>query len=130
MKNKTLSILVLSAVLGMGLISGCYYDEIIPDTSIYSGEQISFNVDIIPLFDSSCNASGCHNTGQVAPDLTAGNAYNSLINDGYVDVANPESSELYQWVKGNRTTPMPISGTDSKIVSSVLLWVEQGALDN
>lgn len=130
MKNKILSFLVVSVLLGMGLISGCYYDAVIPDTSIYSGEDISFNEDIIAIFDEGCNASGCHSTGGHPPDLTADNAYTSLINGGYIDVSNPEASELYQWVKGNRTTPMPIGGVDSKIVSAVLLWIEQGALDN
>jgi hypothetical protein len=128
MKIKILSFLALSALLGMGLISGCHYDEILPD--INPGDEVSFSEDIVPLFDASCNSSGCHKTGGIAPDLTADNAYNALINGNYIDVTNPETSELYQWVAGNRTTPMPISGTDSKIVSAVLLWIEQGALDN
>jgi hypothetical protein len=133
MKKKILSFLIVPALFVIGLISGCYYDEVIPDVSIYEedpGGEVTFSGDIIPIFNTSCSLSGCHSPGGHSPDLTAANAYNSLINGEYIDVENPEQSELYQWVNGNRTTPMPISGTDPKIASAILAWITQGAQNN
>jgi hypothetical protein len=130
MKKIILAILMTPFLLLMFFGSGCYYDEVIPDPSIYSGEEISFSEDLIPIFDASCNSASCHAAGAIPPDLTAANAYNAIIDGGYVNFTSPEESEFYQWVKGNRTPTMPISGTDPQIVSAVLTWINQGAQNN
>ena len=130
MKKKFISFLIVPAVLLTIWTSGCYYDTVISDTSVYSGEEVTFSGDILPIFTSSCSFSECHGSGDEAPDLSEANAYNSLIAGGYIDLDNPELSELYQWVKGNRTTSMPISGTDPKVVSAIISWINQGALNN
>ena len=133
MKKKFLSFQIIPALLIISLVSGCYYDEVIPDPSIYGptdDTEVTFSGDIIPIFNSSCNLSGCHGPGEVPPDLSAANAYNSLQNGGYIDVANPEQSELYQWVNGNRAVPMPVSGTNPNTASTILSWIKQGAQNN
>jgi hypothetical protein len=135
MKKKILSFLIVPALLVIGLISGCYYDEVIPDVSIYEEDpngEVTFSEDIIPIFNAGCNSSGCHGSvpGDIAPDLSTANAYSSLFNGGYINVDKPEQSELYQWVNGNRSTPMPINGTDPKIASAILSWITQGAQNN
>ena len=117
---------VLLVILSM---SSCYYDDILEDAAPIEGD-ISFENDIISIFDASCNVIGCHNSGGTAPDLTPPNAYNSLISNGYIDVNNPVNSELYLWVSGQKDTPMPVSGTDATIRNTILAWIEQGALNN
>ncbi len=129
MKNKILFYLIIPALFILSLNSGCKYDEIVPET-VPPGVVVTFSGDILPIFNASCNFSGCHAVGQTPPDLTPNNAYDALFDGGYIDIDNPEQSELYQWVKGNRGTPMPITGTDNKIVSETLAWIEQGALNN
>ena len=129
MKNKILSLLAFTSLLIGLTLSGCYYDEVVPEV-IDPGNEISFSGDLIPIFNASCNTAGCHSPGAVAPDLTAANAFNALVNGSYIDVGNPEASELYQWVKGNRAISMPLSGEDPVISSSVLIWIQQGALNN
>ncbi len=130
MKNIGFLFLIIPALLVMSMVSGCYYDEILPDVPIDPGVDVTLSGDLVPIFDASCNTSGCHGVAQIAPDLTAANAYNALINGNYINTDTPESSELYQWVKGNRSIPMPISGTDQQIVSTVLIWIGQGAQNN
>ncbi len=133
MKKNILSFLIVPALLVVILGSGCYYDAVIPDPSIYGPPdetEVTFSGEILPIFNTDCNTSGCHGVGEVAPDLSAANAYNALINGGYIDISNPSQSELYQWVKGNRSIPMPISGTDPKITSAILSWITQGAQNN
>jgi hypothetical protein len=122
---------ILLAGMFIFFLAGCYKDR-----TVYSetGEEVtrpvSFATDIIPIFNASCNTSGCHNTGGKAPDLSPSNAYNSLQNGNYVNTSAPESSELYLWMTGKKGTPMPVSGINKDYNSLVLAWIKQGAQNN
>lgn len=129
MKKKILSFLLVPALLIISLNSGCKYDEVLPET-VPPGVEVKFGSDIIPIFNSSCNFSGCHNFGGAPPDLTPNNAYDELITGGYIDLDVPDQSELYLWVDGTRSPPMPTSGVDAQIASKILAWIEQGAQNN
>lgn len=121
-------VLILMSLI---LFTQCYYDDVLPDIDIPDNKtEVSFQNDIIPIFNASCNGSGCHNTGGTAPDLTPQRAYNALINGDYVDVSVPENSELFQWMKGNRALPMPLTGPNANYNSLILQWIKQGALNN
>jgi hypothetical protein len=129
---RKISVLVfILAGITVFSLSGCYKDR-----TVYSetGEEItrpvSFAADIIPIFNASCNTSGCHNTGGKAPDLTPNNAYRSLTNGNYVNTSKPEQSELYLWMTGKKGTPMPVSGINKDYNSLVLAWIKQGAQNN
>jgi hypothetical protein len=91
---------------------------------------VSFAADVIPIFNSSCNQSGCHNSGGKSPDLSISNAYNSLQNGGYLNLNSPENSELYLWMSGKKGTPMPLSGVNKKYNAMVLAWLKQGCKNN
>lgn len=125
-KNLIRLLGVLFVILSM---SSCYYDDILEDAGPIEAD-ISFENDIISIFDASCNIAGCHNSGGIAPDLTPTNAFNSLISNGYIDINNPVNSELYLWVSGQKSTPMPVSGVDPVIRNTILAWIEQGAQNN
>lgn len=129
MKNGLLISVACSLYCAL-FLSSCYYDEVLPVTTKVITEDVSFSGDIIPIFNSSCNFVGCHNTGGEDPDLTAANAYNELAVKNLINKGNPEASELYQWMVGNRSLPMPISGSNPEYNALVLAWIQQGALDN
>ena len=115
----------------MLLLMGCYKDmTVISDTGAEITRPVSFNNDIISIFNQSCNSSGCHSTGGIKPDLSVANAYNSLINGNYVNTSNPESSELYLWMTGKKAIPMPTSGINKDYNALVLAWIKQGAQNN
>jgi len=130
MKNHTITIQILATILLFVAASSCYFDQHLPiEPDLTPVGEMSFKDDIIPIFNASCNMAGCHN-GAVAPDLRAQNAFNALQNGGYIDVLNPQGSELMQWMLGNRNLPMPLSGPNSTYNSKVLGWIEQGAKNN
>ncbi|MCB0571403.1 MAG: hypothetical protein KDC66_16645 [Phaeodactylibacter sp.] len=134
-KQSILSVLAAALLLfSMLAPSGCSYDSGIlsieppdVDTTI----QVSFSEDILPLFEElKCNISGCHSTGGTSPDLSPANAYDELIQGGYINAEKPADSELMQWLLGNRAQPMPLSGPDDILNEKVLAWIIQGAKDN
>ena len=113
----------------LAFIHSCTYNEYLDEDPI-DPNLISFSEDIIPVFNVSCNTSGCHGMNEIEPDLSPSNAYDALISGNYIDIVVPENSELYQWMKGNRNLPMPLAGPDAEANAKVLAWITQGALDN
>ena len=103
----------------------CTYEELITP-KVEVPDSVSFAANIIPIFNSSCNVSGCHSKGGIPPNLAPADAYTSLIFFGYVDVDVPEASELYVEIA---TGSMQQYATDQER-ALILSWIEQGALDN
>ena len=130
MKTLRFHILACIAALVLVLGGGCYYDDVIFPTAGEIQGDVSFSADIVAIFDKDCNTSGCHSTGNQKPDLSSANAYNSLTNGGYVNISYPEESELYLWMKGLKTAPMPLSGSNTSYTANVLAWIKQGAQNN
>lgn len=127
--KKILGFLLASAVFV--IFSGCYKNmSVVSETGEEITRTVSFNSELIPMFNGSCNMSGCHNSGGKSPDLSPASAYVSLINGGYVNTENPEASELYLWMTGKKGTPMPVSGINKDYNSLVLAWMKQGAQNN
>jgi hypothetical protein len=120
-------------MLGISFLSlyfvSCYKDVTIP-REIEITREVTFSGDIVPLLNKSCNNAGCHSSGGVPPNLTADNAFNALSTGGYLDTSTPENSELYLWMTGNRSLPMPTSGPDPEYNALVLAWIKQGANNN
>jgi Rieske Fe-S protein len=125
MKLKgTLQWAFLVAILSV-LLASCT-DYVIKPAKVVVPDSVKFKANIIPIFNASCNHSGCHATGGHAPDLTPANAYTSLIFYGYVDTDNPESSIIYQKIT---TGSMKANATDQDR-DLILKWIQQGALNN
>jgi hypothetical protein len=126
MKLLTNYILIVGVIFALQMGS-CKYDVF---TDSIVTETVSFRNDVIPIFNQSCNSAGCHNAGGIKPDLSPANAYDALISGGYIDNGNPENSELYLWMRGDRRLPMPLSGPNASYNSIVLAWISQGAQNN
>lgn len=128
--KKTIKLISLArAMILMFSLSGCYYDLGLEET-VPIDVQITFQNDIIPIFNANCSVAGCHVSGGISPDLTSDKAYNSLISGGLINTNVPGNSELYMWVSGQKSTPMPVGGVDNTIKATILAWIEQGALNN
>ena len=118
-------------VMLLVIMNACYYDEVLPvDKPVGDVGNVTFSADIIPIFNASCNVTGCHSAGGQKPNLTAVNAYSSLTNGGYIDKATPENSVIYKWMNGEMGTVMPPSGSNATYNAKVLKWIELGALNN
>jgi len=106
-------------------LASCTWEEIKPQ-KVTTPDSARFSLNIQPIFNTNCAKSGCHIKGGQAPDLSAGNAYTSLIYYGYVNTDFPETSIIYEKIKSGS---MKDKATDADR-ALILKWIQQGALDN
>lgn len=118
---------ILMVILGF---TACNYDFIEPEVvNIDPTDTISFQSEIIPIFTTNDKCTSCHKTGETAPDLSEANAYNSIMNDNLVVDGDAEGSKIYYY-------PAPSTSDHSwekyseEDAQKVLVWIEQGALNN
>jgi len=134
MSKKIIAIALILVTTCLIFVTGCYKVTtlVIPNTGEEVTRAVSLSADIVPVFTAKCSISGCHASGGIKPDLSADKVYNTLINGNYVNLSIPESSEIYMWLTGKRSTTMPVGGPNnpSNINQYVLAWVKQGAKNN
>ncbi len=125
-KLITYLIVVMISLLGYS----CYYDEPLPNLGLDGPPGfVSFQDDLIPIFNAKCNTSGCHDSQPSHnPSLVAGKAYNDIVNGGYINTIAPKSSILFTEVNGGN---MPIGGQLNEVeIKQILDWVRNGAPKN
>ena len=118
----------LFLILGISLIS-CYKDVILPDAAVDPDgppQQVSYSLELAPLFTSKCALSGCHVTGAHKPYLPTATSYQELVNGGYVNLLVPKESKLYKMINGEMKEYIP-SATDRQKVYD---WIRNGAPNN
>jgi hypothetical protein len=126
--NKVIQIKFIILFVVSTVFYSCEYEQIEPVTEL--PENVSFQTDLIPIFNQSCNSVGCHDAGGISPDLSEGNAYADLTTGDMLDLNNPENSILYKRMIDVQK-PMPIAGILSKSqTNKVLVWIKEGALNN
>lgn len=116
---------ILIIFILFGFMLACTYDTIAP-RKVEVPENISFDENVIPIFNKSCNVSGCHSNNGISPNLSANNAYISLTFFGYVDTDFPEESKIY--IKTTIGSMNQYATDQDRAI--ILKWIEQGAPDN
>ena len=135
MSHKKIIIVALVACGTVFSLAGCYKDRtvLVPNTTVEEiTTPVSFANDLIPIFNRSCNMSGCHSSGGQVPDLTVANAYRTIFEEDLIDVDNPGSREMMGWLTGAIKPAMPFgaSSNPSNINALMLAWIKQGAQNN
>jgi hypothetical protein len=123
--RRLMSKFLLVMVLGSSGLASCTYytNEFDPAEA---PDDVSFSADIVPIFEASCNAAGCHN-GTIPPDLQPDAAYANIIGLGYVVPGTPaEDNSFYQVIDGGSMTVYATNLERSYIKK----WIDEGALDN
>jgi hypothetical protein len=116
-------------LMGMGMFLGSCYNDTFPEETV--PDEVSYSENIQPLWNSSCTS--CH-SGNIAPDLRAGNSYQSLIDGGFVVKSNADESVLYlSLFEGTGVSlmpPKPNGPWPDGNRNLVEAWINQGAKDN
>jgi hypothetical protein len=124
-KNYLRYLMVLM-VMVIAVVS-CEYETIeidLPDQN----EPVSFSEDIIPIFSSGDNCTGCHGSGGTSPNLTPSQAYTSIV-PNLVNLADPASSKVYLFPNASTATHSFKSYTPVE-AALILAWITQGAENN
>ncbi len=111
---------------------GVYYDNTPQVSNQCSSDTIYFQNDILPLLNSTCAISGCHDavTGKERIVLTD---YAAVMKTGGINLQNPAESKIYRVLsKGgdDRMPPPPASAWRAEQQNALLTWIGQGALNN
>lgn len=100
--------------------------------STCSKDSIYFVQQVLPIFQSSCAKSGCHDAGTHKENLIL-DSYSHIIASGGVNISNPANSKIYKvLVKTgeDRMPPLPAAALTSAQLSSISKWIGQGAKNN
>jgi hypothetical protein len=118
--------IALVILIGIFVMTSCtYYTNEFEEVVI--PESVSFDADVIPIFEAKCNDSGCH-SGAISPDLQRDVAYNNLIFGGYVtDTTSADNNSLYTKIDDGGSMATYATDQDRALIE---LWIEDGAKDN
>ncbi|MBN2237811.1 MAG: hypothetical protein JW729_09635 [Bacteroidales bacterium] len=122
---------ILILLSSLFFFTACQYEvikvEVIPPPD--PNVELSFATDIVPIFTDGNRCTACHSPGKTNPDLTAANAYQSLMDGNFVVANDPSASLIY-------TYPHPDASTHRWKVYTVnqaellFTWINQGVKNN
>jgi hypothetical protein len=130
-------LLSLSLLFALGLIS-CKHeidvDPTKPSASINCDpDTVYFVNDILPILQSSCGTTGCHDAGS-AQDGIVLTSYSALMSSDVVRPGNPGNSELYEKITENDVDdimpPPPYAPLSPDMIQKIQTWILQGARNN
>ncbi|MGF2412177.1 hypothetical protein [Ferruginibacter sp.] len=140
MKHKTSLLLAGMVLFFVWAVSSCKHEIPLTDaqTAIIGGTQtcstdtVYFQNKVLPLLNSSCAMSGCHDaiTREDGVELTS---YAKIISTGGVRAGNPAGSDLYKVLNksgSDRMPPPPAAAFTQAQKDIVYKWILQGAKNN
>jgi hypothetical protein len=134
LKNKIIAVALAMLIIAVIGITGCEKETTlyVPLAAPAVTKKVSFSKDLIPIFAANCAKSGCHVAGGHVPDLTAENAYKSLVSNSLISTVAPTSSIIMERLTGKLSPSMPIGGASnpSNIEGLLTAWMQQGAKNN
>ncbi len=139
MRKSTLVLLLLAVVLISIRFTACKHEPVFPvvtppptppPSTTCSPDTVFFQNEILPMFQSYCAKSGCHDGTGEAADLTS---YEAIFSQGIVP-GDPSASRVYSAITvGGEEGKMPPSNQpqlDSTQIQHIAKWITQGALNS
>ncbi len=121
-KRILLIVLVAAIALPIVLINSCRHEPY----GIELLDTVCFNTEVLPIFQTSCGISGCHDAGTAEGDFVATN-FQSI--SALVKPYKASESELYSIITNvNNPNFMPPNRPLTKEQrTTIMVWIEQGA---
>jgi uncharacterized membrane protein len=97
-----------------------------------SPDTVYFVQQVLPMFQSSCAMSGCHDAGSHEEDIVL-DSYQTIMATGGIKVNNPTDSKIYkQMLKTgeDQMPPSPASPMTTAQLNLISKWIGQGAKNN
>lgn len=120
--------------------SSCKHDPVdlinIEDTTTNSNncdpDTVYFTQEILPVLQSSCALSGCHNSSSHKEGIIL-DSYANILNTGKIKINEPADSKIYEAMNENGDDimpPSPAAPMSSEFKAKLLKWISQGAHNN
>jgi hypothetical protein len=135
---KRIGLLLILAGI-QSLWPGCKKDTIVgdegsPSNIVFPASGVSFQNQVLPLFNQACNFSGCHGA-DAPPDVVKLTSWGDLMTSGAgvgaVIPGEPDKSTLVFSIEG-RTNRMPPTGLllNQNQINGIRTWIAEGAKNN
>ena len=119
MKINFIKIVAVLTILMTAMVISCKHDPI-PFV-----KQLCFSEEVLPVFQSNCAMSGCHDAVSASDDLVLTD-YDGIMNG--VKAGHSSRSEIYRAITGKGEEMMPPAGKMSDdLIEIIRLWIDQGA---
>lgn len=113
--------------------TSCKHESLIEDKAILKDctpGEIGFVNDILPIMQTSCAVSGCHNAGSATHGVIL-DSYKNIITTGEVIAGNANLSELYEVLNETGNDMMPPANSGFVLTQTqkdnLKDWINQGA---
>lgn len=132
MKISTLTKLLLPVVaISAIVLHGCKHEPyVLPAVQQTGDPDICFERDILPIFQSNCAKSGCHDAASREDGYTLDN-YANIVKKGIVP-GNPAASKIFKSVTtetGEDFMPKDAPPLSDASISLLRRWIAAGAVD-
>jgi hypothetical protein len=100
--------------------------------SACSPDTTYFVQQVLPVFQSSCAMSGCHDAASHKEGIVL-DSYSRIIATGGINVSNPTKSKVYRaMANGGEESmpPFPANPMSSTQLATISKWIGQGAKNN
>ncbi|MFM8805871.1 MAG: c-type cytochrome domain-containing protein [Sphingomonadales bacterium] len=130
---------IVLALLVATLILACTHETTNPNSpsntpsfsSTCSSDSVYFVNEVLPIINSNCAMSGCHDAATRADGVQL-TSYSTIMK--YVKAGNAADSKLYKVIidtdPGDRMPPPPRSPLTAAQIAKIQKWINQGAKNN
>lgn len=140
MKTKLLIKAVIAAGVMLMFLNACVHElpwpagpagggGTTPIATACSPDTVYFQNTVLPLLNSSCAMSGCHDAASHKDGVNL-TTYAAIMSTGGVKAGKPGSSKLYQVIADNSMPPKPAAPFTQAQKDIVSKWIIQGAKNN
>ena len=120
MNIKKFLLIATFAFVGVWGMQSCQHEQMgDPNASI------CFERDILPIFNSKCAMSGCHDAGTAAEGYDLSN-YSKIVGDGIVK-GKPGKSEIYEEIEDGEMPPKGYTKLSDAEKQMLYDWIADGA---
>ncbi len=124
-------LLLASITLVIGL-NACVHDPYVLPVAQQTGDTgICFQKDILPIFQSNCAKSGCHDASSHEEGYTL-DSYANIVKKGIVP-GNPAASKIYHSITiatGEDFMPQGAPPLSAASIELIRRWISGGAIDS
>ena len=131
--------IIIICFVAFTLCTACKHEPIQPDPSpplgggTCSPDTAYFVNDILPIFQTNCAKSSCHDAASHQRNIILTD-YDNIIRTGSILGGDPSHGPIYQSISTTTASllmpPPPFAALSSESLNKIYKWIMQGALNN